>query len=98
MLTGVQLQRQGVQHLRQRRGVVSRDKVRPEEELRREEALVLHAAGLLRASPRAPEAVALGVFLQLGVKLAKLLRSAQRSQRSAILGSRPMLHFSQYRR
>ena len=98
MLTGVQLQRQGVQHLRQRRGVVSRDKVRPEEQFRREEALVLHAAGLLRASPGAPEAVALGVFLQLGVVLAKLLRSAQRSQRSAILGSTPMLHFSQYRR
>ena len=87
-----------MQHLRQRRGVFSRDKVRPKEQLRRKEALVLHAAGLLRAGPGAPEAVAPGVLLRLGVVLAKLLRSAQRSQFSAILRSRPMLHYSQDRR
>ena len=95
MLSGLQLRRQRVQHLRQRRGVLRGDKVRPEEQLRREEALVLHAAGLLRASSGAPEAVAPGVLLRLGVVPAEFLRSALPSQRSAILGSRPVVHFSQ---
>ena len=62
-------------HLRQGRRVVIGDEVRPEEELRRQEALVLHAAGLLAAAPGLPEAVAPTVLLRGRVVPGKLLRS-----------------------
>jgi len=51
-------------HLRQGRRVVARDEVGPKEKLRREEALMLHAAGLWGAAPGIPEAVALGMPFQ----------------------------------
>ena len=51
-------------HLRQGRCVVTRDEVGPKEKLGREEALMLHAAGLRGAAPRIPEAVALGMLLR----------------------------------
>lgn len=63
-------------HLGQRRGVVARDEVRPEEQLGGQETLVLDAAGLLGATFGVPEAVAPRVILRLGVVLAKLLRLA----------------------
>lgn len=63
------------QHLRQGRCVVIGDEVWPEEELRGQEALVLHAAGLLAAAPGVPEAVALGQLLRGCVMLRKLLLS-----------------------
>jgi hypothetical protein len=63
----------GPAHLRQGGGVLSADKVRAEEELWRQEALVLHAAGHVGALPGAPEAVALGVLPWLRIPPLELL-------------------------